>query len=127
MKNIALFFLFAITHGFATQIVLENQTSYPSKGTKMAIQWAHSAKAVDEGNHALLHGETLQDSQKIKKPGKIHLAIPKRAEYFRVLIWSNGKGEPDFHTNWVEIVQYKVYTLKQDHLVPSALLSGAGC
>lgn len=132
MKKITLFFLslLAIT-GFAENLVLENETPYPIKNqrSKIAVQWASSAKEVEEGNHALIHGLTLNRAtlQVLTRPGKVHLSIPKKAEYFRVLAWSKGKGGPDFLTNWVEIVPKKTYILKADHLVPVALMLGTGC
>ncbi len=134
MKKTMLFFLWLIVvsaTGFAENLVLENQTPYPSKNqkSKIAVQWATSAKEVDEGNNALLHGLKLNPDtmQVLTQSGKISLSIPKKAEYFRVLAWSKGEGDPDFHTNWVEIVPNKTYTLKADHLVPSVLMSGTGC
>lgn len=133
MKKIILFFLSLIvtTGGFADTLVLENQTSYPLKNqkTKIAIQWAKSGKDVDEGNHALIHGSKLNPYtvQSLNQTGQIRLNIPKNAEYFRVLAWSKGKGTPDLHTNWVEIVPNKTYTLKADHLVPTVLMYGTGC
>lgn len=127
MKKMFLIFLFAISSGFADQIILDNQTSYPSNDTKMAIQWAFSAKDVDESNNALKHGEKISNTHSIKKSGNIQLSVPAGAEYFRILMWSKGSNEPDFHTNWVEVVNQKEYHLKQDHLVPAVLMSGMGC
>lgn len=134
MKKIALFFLslFVVAAtGFAENLVLENQTSYPAKNqkSKMAVQWATSAKEVDEGNNAVIQGSKLNPStlQVLTKPGKVNLSIPKQAEYFRVLVWSKGEGEPDLLTNWVDVVPNKTYTLKTDHLVPSVLMLGTGC
>ena len=134
MKKIMLFFfslLAVATTGFADNLVLENQTSYPAKNqkNKMAIQWATSAKEVDESNKALLHGTKLNPDtlQVITQSGRINVSIPKKAEYFRVLAWSKGEGDPDFHTNWVDVVPNKTYTLEADHLVPSVLMSGTGC
>lgn len=110
---------------FADTLVLDNRASYP----KMAIQWALSAKEVDEGNKALIQGLKLNPSTMnvLTKPGKITLTIPKSAEYFRVLAWSKSDGEPDFVTNWVDIVPNKTYALNSDHLVPTVLMLGSGC
>ena len=134
MKKIALFFLSLLvvaTTAFADNLVLENQTSYPVKNqkSKMAIQWATSAKEVDAANNAVINGTKLNPKtlQVLTQTGKVNLNIPSKAEYFRVLVWSKGEGEPDLLTNWVDIVPNKTYTLKADHLVPSVLMSGTGC
>lgn len=114
----------------ADNLILDNQTTYPKmQNSKIAIQWAFSAKEVDEGNMALIHGMSLsaQKLQPLKQSGKVSVTIPKNAEYFRVLIWSQGGKDPDFHTNWVNIVSDKTYQLKQDHLIPTVLISGTGC
>jgi hypothetical protein len=126
MKNIA-FFLLLITAGFADRFTLDNLTAHPAKPSKMAIQWASSAKEMEEGNHALRHGLELNALQVINKIGKISFTAPAMAGYFRVLVWSNGKAEPDLHTNWVEIVPDKTYTLEAEHLIPSVLMLGMGC
>lgn len=128
MKKIVLFLLLATT-GFSTSLVLENRTSHPTQNSKIAVQWAFSAKEVDEGNKALLDGARLPATtlQTLAHIGKVKLAIPKNAEYFRVLAWSKGGDDPDLHTNWVEAVPNKTYTLQADHLVPTVLMSGMGC
>jgi hypothetical protein len=117
--------------GFAESLFLQNETSYPvgHPKSRMAVQWANSARDVEEGNRSLMQGMSLHSDslQVLKKPGKIELKIPEKAQYFRVLLWSDGKGEPDFHTNWVDITPNKSYTLKPDHLVPSLLMLGMGC
>jgi hypothetical protein len=119
------------TTGFADNLVLENQTPYPMQKpqSKMAVQWANSAKEVDEGNHAVVYGGKWDSNtlQTIHQSGKIQVSIPNKAEYFRVLAWSKGEGDPDFVTNWVEVTPNKTYTLKEDHLVPAVLMSGTGC
>lgn len=134
MKKIALFFLSLLavaTTGFAENLVLDNQTSYPAANekSKIAVQWAATAREVDESNKALLQGEALNADkmQVLQKSGKVTLNIPQKAEYFRVLVWSKGEKEPDLHTNWVDIVPNKTYTLKKDQLVPIALMFGTGC
>lgn len=132
MKKILVFLLslVAIT-GFAENIVLENRTSYPNKDqdSKIAIQWATSAKEVDEGNQASIHGLELNRNsiQVLKKSGKIDLKTPKKAEYFRIVAWSKKTSDPDFLTNWVEIEPNKTYVLEEDHLVPAVLILGTGC
>lgn len=117
--------------GFAENLVLDNQTSYPSDNprTKMAIEWASSGKEVEEENHALMSRKKLNTNrmQMIRQSGTVNLNLPQNAEYFRVLVWSNGEGEPDLHTNWVDVVPNKTYTLKPDLLVPTVLMSGSGC
>ncbi len=132
MKKIMLCLLLALTTaGFAESLVLENQTAYPLKNqkSKIAIQWASSAREVEDQNQAVTHGSELKSSsvQTLNQAGKVKLSIPAKAEYFRVLAWSKGEGKPDLLTNWVEIVPNKTYTLKADHLVPVVLMSGTGC
>lgn len=134
MKKIILFCLSLLiigSTGFAENLVLKNQTSYPAKNqkSKIAIQWANSAKEVQEGNDALIHGTQLNADtlQVITQRGKIKLAIPKNAECFRVLVWSINQEDPDLATNWVDVVPNKTYTLKTDHLVPTVLILGTGC
>lgn len=131
-KSLLLIVSFLLTAGgFADNLVLENLTSYPQKkqNMKIAVQWANSAKEVEEGNQALVAGSKLNPStmQPLTKSGKIELTIPQKAAYFRVLAWSKESEEPDFHTNWVEIIPNKTYTLKADFLIPSVLMSGMGC
>ncbi len=133
MKKISLFFfsLLLATTGFAESFVLDNQTSYPDTNlkSKIAVQWANSAKEVDENNKAMIHGEPLTPNsiQNISKSGKTTLTIPDKAEYFRILAWSKNTEEPDLLTNWIDIVPNKTYTLETDHLVPAVLMSGTGC
>jgi hypothetical protein len=116
---------------FAQDIVLENQTSYPNKDqkTKMAIQWAASAKEVDGSNKELMYNSKITSNTllDIAKSGKLKLSLPEKAEYFRVIAWSKADGEPDYVTNWVDIVPNKVYLLKSNHLVPVVLMLGTGC
>ncbi|MBX9924146.1 MAG: hypothetical protein K2Y01_08565 [Rhabdochlamydiaceae bacterium] len=133
MKKISLFFfsILLATTGFAESFVLDNQTSYPDTNlkSKIAVQWANSAKEVDENNKAMIHGEPLTPNsiQNISKSGKTTLTIPDKAEYFRILAWSKNTEEPDLLTNWIDIVPNKTYTLETDHLVPAVLMSGTGC
>lgn len=134
MKKImilCLLLLVVTTTAFAENIVLENQTNYPieNEKSKIAVQWATSAKEVEEANKAVTYGSklNLDAVQVLPKPGKINLQIPDKAAYFRILVWSKGQKEPDLLTNWVEIVPDKTYTLKPDHLVPAVLMSGTGC
>ncbi len=129
MKQLLFIFLFFAGSAFAENFVLDNLTSFPTKNGKIAVQWASSAKEVDEANKALM--QRLKWSpvkmESLLHAGKITLAIPKKAEYFRVLAWSKGDGEPDLHTNWVQIVPNKTFTLEADHLVPVSLMQGCGC
>ncbi len=123
--------LLVATTGFTENLVLENQTSYPVKNekSKIAVQWASTEKEVEAGNHAIMYGLKLNPNtlQALTRTGKINLTIPNNAAYFRVLVWSKGEGEPDLHTNWVDIVPNKTYKIDTDHLVPSVLMSGSGC
>lgn len=134
MKKITLFFLSMIVvaaTGFADNFVFENQTSYPlqNQKSKIAVQWASTAREVQDSTNGLMSGTKVNPDtlQIITQKGKINLTIPKKVEYFRVLVWSKGEGDPDFHTNWIEIVPNKTYTLKTDYLIPSVLMSGMGC
>ncbi len=124
-----LFFILLAATGFAENLVLENQTSYPAPKSKIAVQWANSAKEVDECNKAIIYGLKLNPAtfQALTQSGKINLDIPKNAAHFRVLVWSKGEESPDLHTNWVDVVPNKTYKLQTDHLVPSVLMSGSGC
>ena len=95
MKKITLLFLSLLsvsTIGFSENLVLENQTSYPTKSqtSKVAIQWADSAKEVEEGNNAFTYGAKLNSAsiQVLTQTGKIDLIVPEKAEYFRILVWS---------------------------------------
>ncbi len=134
MKKILPFFLSLIMisgSGFAENLKLDNQTSYPENEpkSKIAIQWASSAKEVKEGNEALLYGTGLKSDkmQVLNTQGIVDITIPDKAEYFRVLVWSKGQSEPNLVTNWVDIVPNKTYTLDNDHLIPAVLMSGTGC
>lgn len=117
--------------GFADDIVLVNQTSYPNQkqNSKIAIQWAYTAQEVEAGNQAMIYGNKLDSStlHVLTQSGKVKVNVPQKAEYFRVLAWSSGQGSPDLLTNWVQIVPNKSYTLKSDHLVPTVLMAGSGC
>jgi hypothetical protein len=117
--------------GFSEDFVFENQTIYPNKKekSKIAIQWASSAKEVDEGNKAVTYGLKLNSStlQLLGQPGKVNISIPDNAEHFRVLVWSKGQKDPDLLTNWVDVVPNKTYTLTTDFLVPVVLMAGTGC
>lgn len=128
MKKIALFLLLTSAI-FAESITFDNQTNYPTKQSKMAIQWANSAREVDEDNKALMHGGTVNSNtlQPISQTGKVKLTIPKKAQQFRVLVWSKGSGEPDYTTNWIDITLNKTYKLENDYLIPVVLMSGSGC
>lgn len=133
MKKLAgvFFFLLGVTSAFADSIILNNQALNPAhdKKSKMAIQWVNSAKDVEEENTKLKRGENLNPNslQNLNHAGKIQLIIPKKAEYFRVLVWTKAAREPDLLTNWVDVVPKKTYTLNKDLLVPLVLISGMGC
>lgn len=133
MKKRAFFFLAlcsTITL-FGDELCLMNKTSYPQDfpNSTMAIQWASSAQEVDRDNKALLNGDRVDPSTLavLKQSGSNKLVIPDKAQHFRVLVWTKGEGEPDLHTNWVDVVPNKTYTLQNDHLVPTVLMAGMGC
>lgn len=128
MKKICTF-LFLTTCLFAENIFLDNKTAYPAKQSKMAIQWADSAKEVDEYNKALMYGKKINRDklQPISQIGKVKLTIPKKAHQFRVLVWSDSSKEPDYSTNWIDITDGKTYTLENDYLIPVVIMPGSGC
>ncbi|MCX6990710.1 MAG: hypothetical protein NTX49_06590 [Chlamydiae bacterium] len=133
MKKILFFLAMLILSatGFADNVVINNQTSHPSKKlqSRMAVQWASTAQAVDDANKAMMCGKPLDMSQvqTIDKSGKITLTIPKDAEHLRLLVWTKSSVEPDLVTNWVDIVPNKTYMIKTDQLVPVVLMPGSGC
>ncbi len=133
MKKFILFFLLSLiaTTVFAENFVLINHTRHPNRNekSKIAIQWATSAKEVDKANQAIVHGIKLKPEtlKMINQSGTVTLRIPKKAEYFRILVWINNKGNPDFVTNWVDVLSDKTYTVETKHLIPWRLMSGTGC
>ncbi len=133
MKKVMLFFLsiLVVPTGYTERFVLNNQAFNPSTSykTRIAVQWATSAKEIEESNHKLQNGITLKPDalRVLTQTGKNTLEIPQKAEYFRVLLWSKSTGAPDFFTNWIDIVSNKTYTLNKEHLIPFVLMSGAGC
>lgn len=128
MKILSFFVLLA-TAGFAENLILDNQSTYPNKQSRLEIQWASTAKEVEEGSRALVRGIKLSRAklQSITQLGQIKLKIPNTAGYFRVLAWKKGSNEPDLLTNWVEVVPDKTYILETDHLFPAVLMCGSGC
>lgn len=128
MKKICLFF-FLTTSLFAESIILDNQTAYPTKQSKMAVQWANSARDVDVNNKTLMYGGKLDPTtlQPVSQTGEVKLTIPIKAQQFRVLVWSKVSEEPDYSTNWIDITQGKTYTLETDYLIPVVLMPGSGC
>lgn len=123
--------LFLLAKVSAETVVIDNQTFYPSKGqsSTIVLQWARSAREVNEDNNALIQ-ETPIAKEKMKpltQNGKITVNLPPDAMYFRILVWSKNDSSPDLHTNWVNVVSNKTYTVKQDQLVPTVLMSGVGC
>ena len=122
---------FMASTALATQIMLDNKTNYPEKNnlSKIAVQWGESAEAIQESNKTIVNGSKLDLSSLItlSQKGQIQLTLPNHAHYFRVLVWSTDKKEPDLLTNWVDIVPNKTYTLNQDQLASAILVSGAGC
>ncbi len=128
MKKICLFF-FLTASLFAESIFLDNQSAYPTQQSKMAVQWANSARDVDVNNKTLMYGGKLNPSslQPVSQTGEVKLTIPIKAQQFRVLVWSKGSGEPDYVTNWIDFIQGATYTLTADHLIPVVLMPGSGC
>ncbi|MBS0620904.1 MAG: hypothetical protein JSS61_05555 [Verrucomicrobia bacterium] len=128
MKKILLFLLLTTTLR-AEWIVLNNQTEYPTKQSKMAVQWASSAKEVDENNKALIYSKPLDPAtlQQIAQAGKNKLTLPQNAQQFRILVWSQNEEQPDYTTNWVQIAPSKTYKLEDGYLIPVVLMLGSGC
>ncbi|MBM3191798.1 MAG: hypothetical protein FJZ63_04010 [Chlamydiae bacterium] len=116
---------------FADNFILENETPYPNKDlkSKMAVQWATSAAGMHKCDEPFIEGSRLDKSTwvMVKKQGQVNVALPKGAQYFRILVWSHDVLVPDLHTNWVQMVPDKVYTLKKDQLSPTVLMGGFGC
>lgn len=132
MKKFVLFFFSMLTvAAFADTLVLENFTSYPMEHpkSKLAVQWATSAREVDQANKAITYGSKLNPAtlEMVTHSGKITLTIPPNAEHFRIVAWSTNTDDPDLLTNWVDVVPNKVYKVEKDHLVPTVLMSGTGC
>jgi len=109
---------------FADQMIFENKSSY----SRIALEWATSAKVAQESNEALLQGEEIHPSKlySIKKSYS-KITIPANVSYFRVVVWNNLSNTPELLTNWVEIVPNKTYQLKNEHLTSALLLNGMGC
>ncbi|KTD57086.1 hypothetical protein Lsai_1690 [Legionella sainthelensi] len=116
---------------FGGNIVLDNKTDYPEKGKfgKIAVQWAVSAKAIQKANKSILNRTTLDTNSlmMLTQKGMVQLTSPNHALYFRLVAWSKDNKEPDFLTNWVDIVANKTYVVNQNQLVPRVLMAGAGC
>lgn len=129
MKKVIIAALLFATTAFAKQLVVDNQTTYPEKNQKIAIQWANSAREVDESNKSLIDGSKFNPKslQAINKRGKIDLTIPKDAAYFRIIVWRESENSPAFLTNWIDIDPDTTYTLKPEYLIPAPLMSGMGC
>lgn len=133
MKNILAYLcLFSMTSvALAEKIVIDNKTNYPEINSpgKIAVQWGASAEATQEANKTIINGSTLDPSSlmMLSQNGQITLATPNHAHYFRLVVWSTNKQDPDLLTNWVDIVPNKTYIVNQNQLVPAILMSGAGC
>lgn len=125
------FFFLVATAGFAETLIIDNQTLHPldDQKSKIAIQWAGSAKETVDANHAMIYGFKLnQDKlQILDQTGRMTVKIPEKTAHFRILVWTKGEENPDRVTNWVDVLPNKTYTLKSDHLVPAILMSGTGC
>ncbi len=131
-KTLAALFLILISvSAIADSLILNNQVSKPTnnKKYKTVIQWANSTKDVEENNIQLKEGKPLNPHslKTISGVGKLKITIPKKAGYFRVLVWTKSSRDPAFLTNWVYVVPEKAYTLNKDILIPFVLISGMGC
>ena len=126
-----LLLLLATSLCLAQNIVLDNRTAYPSPDPKseMAIQWAGTAKEVEDDNIALMHGmkQNPDSLQPVQTRGKVPISSTLKAAYFRVLVWTKDSESPDLHTSWIQIAPDTTYILNTDDLVPSVLISGSGC
>lgn len=123
MKFFALCLFFTTTLA-ADHFTLDNETPY----RKIAIQWATSARMVQESNDAIMQGNPIVTADLYYlRQSKETISIPKNATYFRVLIWNSAQNIPEFLTNWVELVPDKTYSLKKEHLTPLLLMNGMGC
>ncbi|HAU1200257.1 TPA: hypothetical protein ACF5XO_000018 [Legionella pneumophila] len=126
---LCLYFMTSIT--LAGKIVIYNKTNYPVKDNsrKIAVQWVATVEATQKANKIIINGSKLDlNSLKIiTQKGKNQLTLPNDSHYFRVVVWSTGKQQPDLLTNWVDIVPNKTYIINQDQLVPAILMSGTGC
>lgn len=132
MKKILVYLALSLMTSVAlADIILDNKTKYPekTKQSKIAIQWSESSEAIQKANRHIINGSILDvNSLKVLRlKGPIKLSPPTKAQYFRVVVWSNGKKSPDLLTNWVDVVPNKTYVITQDLLVPAVLLSGTGC
>ncbi|AHE67553.1 hypothetical protein [Legionella oakridgensis] len=133
MKKILIYIClyFVTSAALAYHIVLDNKTNYPTKDKpgKIAVQWAASVDTTQKANQAIMNGSELELSSlmTLSQTGPIQLTPPQHAQYFRIVVWSTDKQEPDLLTNWVNIVSNKTYVVNQDHLIPTVLISGAGC
>lgn len=118
------FCLFFTTTLFADHFTLENETPF----RKIAIQWASSARMVQESNDAIMQRDPIATADLYyPRQSKATVSVPKNATYFRVLIWDSEQNLPEFLTNWVELVSGKTYLLKKEHLTPVLLINGMGC
>ncbi|HCU5991006.1 TPA: hypothetical protein ACK8SK_002213 [Legionella pneumophila] len=126
---LCLYFMTSIT--LAGKIVIDNKTNYPVKDNsrKIAVQWVTTVEATQKANKIIINGSKLDLSSLkiITQKGKTQLTLPNHSHYFRVVVWSTGKQQPDLLTNWVDIVPNKTYIINQDQLVPAILMSGTGC
>lgn len=77
MKKI-LFLLSLIACAYADVVVIDNQTSY----TNLSVQWADSAREVEEGVKATTYDLKLDPKtlQNLSSARKIELQIPKSSQ-----------------------------------------------
>lgn len=116
---------------WGTEIVLDNQTQYPDphQQSKMLVHWATSGKEVQDANYAVRYAGSVNEPHTlvVQTTGVVHLTLPEDAEYFRVLVWEAGEAAPKVLTNWVDVIDKKIYSLRNEHLVPIRLMAGTGC
>jgi hypothetical protein len=108
---------------FADSITLENKSTHP----KIAVQWASSARVAQDSNDALMQGDPLPKDLYYPRKEISKITIPANASYFRIVAWDSKNKNPDYLTNWVEIVPDKTYEIDDEHLTPVLLMNGMGC
>jgi hypothetical protein len=116
------FYLFLTTTLFSDQLILDNETSFQ----KVAVEWAPSARVVQESNESLMQGNNPSNIYYLTST-KSKITIPTNMIYFRVLVWQTKGKLPDLLTNWIEIVPEKAYLVQDEDLTPILLMNGMGC
>lgn len=121
----------AINTIFAHTITIDNQTHYPRKTSseRLMVQWAFTAESLHQENNTTPSTLSIDSKmlQSLNQKGVLELTTPDRAQYFRILLWSPLKKQPDLLTHWVTLIPNKKYTVMNAHLMPLIMLSGLGC